>query len=501
MPTFRERESSESMTHSNQTWYFILAQPPEVGNITYQITPQAAEFLVETLEYSDGQPIPWSLVSPLRRIQDLFTKEEGGPTNADPKSGVVRSFQTTTIDTATKNALLNYLESHPDVKGDLEAAATDLDHDDPSFIDHLSRPNVTRQWEKHGGNPKNNSLGKIAQKYFGDGRTTDRNDNTTGTDNSGDGAEPDTLTVTDRNGTEHEFPRLDERNETAEAYRIFEQVYRRWGPTVGESIINSARYEEDEAGFPNRWIGQTEDDAEPSIEDAVSPLAYYYREYGSHGEGELAREYKDAFDEECEFDLETYRANFPNPTSVDPFDSPLETVDKSVKPWEDFHLPVNWATRFDGIPPLIQGVENSHLEAADKAVLETMSSLENAPGVIPSLLGELDDETIGTGIRRFLTANFDLRSMNISGDATLEATVYDEGQRAEITWFYDGDCTILLESNRLSGAHEVTVKSWHIIEWVPPEAEGVHDTQSGLFEQSQYFSVARELVDAIGRID
>lgn len=64
----------------------------------------------------------------------------------------------TGIEAATERALLTDFESPPDVDGELSATATDLDNDDPGFVDRLERRTVTASWEQRRSTPVNESL-------------------------------------------------------------------------------------------------------------------------------------------------------------------------------------------------------------------------------------------------------------------------------------------------------------------------------------------------------
>jgi hypothetical protein len=96
MPTLKKRVGEMSTLHPRQTKYYILAKPPEIGNITYQVDPRAVEFLTEAREYGDDDKLPWSIVHPLRQIRDLYTLDEGRPRSANPS-------EFTTTDERTDN--------------------------------------------------------------------------------------------------------------------------------------------------------------------------------------------------------------------------------------------------------------------------------------------------------------------------------------------------------------------------------------------------------------
>lgn len=74
VPTFNKK--------SGKNEYFVLARPPDAGNITYQVAPGAKE-LLKNLDYRDGDDLPWGIVKPLRIAGLLHTKGEGPTPDID----------------------------------------------------------------------------------------------------------------------------------------------------------------------------------------------------------------------------------------------------------------------------------------------------------------------------------------------------------------------------------------------------------------------------------
>jgi hypothetical protein len=364
MPTLNKRENPSAKIHPRQTDYFIKAKPPEVGFITYQIDKRAVEFLTETCGYSDGDQLPWALVHPLRQIRDLYTLDEGHPRKANPDEGIQREIDVPSVADLEIDHLVGYLASHPDVFGDIENFRTRLEQQDTSYVAELRRDGYTPVETPGFDSTANENLDRIAQQYFGDD---------TGGYITWDGEYvSEYIQVTDRADDTHQFPKINERLPEGELYRLSQDLYTRWGQQIGESDVISRRYEPDESGFPNYWIGQREGSPEPSLEQADSPRAFYYRTIAGRGGYAPGTEAKEAFEAVCEYSLEVYKANFP--TAVDPNDLTTEyvTVEEADQPWHDFQVPPGWIEKYadnDGVPPL-KRTESSSLSAQQRAVLD-----------------------------------------------------------------------------------------------------------------------------------
>lgn len=159
----------------------------------------------------------------------------------------------------------------------------------------------------------------------------------------------------DRDGRAHQFPKINTRIPEGEEHRLSKDIYDRWGSEIGASEVVSRRYEPDEDGFPNHWIGQREGSPEPSLERAKSPRAFFYRTLAGRSHHAPGTEAKEAFEAACDYSLEVYKANFP--TAVDPRDQTTEyvVIEEATEPWNDFQVPPQWIEEYSsngGFPPL-----------------------------------------------------------------------------------------------------------------------------------------------------
>lgn len=344
VPTIHHR-SGDTRLHPRQTDYYIIAHPPDIGYITYQIHGRARDFLVEVLGYGDEDELSWSLVHPLRQVGDLFTVDEGGPGQADPtESDKVTTPQITEQEI---EKLATYFESHPDIVGDLSQFRIFLRDGNSNYMDAVTRDGYTPMTTPgHAGGTGNNSLDRIANQYFGDGPET--------IEWKGERVS-DFVTREDRNGQIYRFPEIRNRLPEGEEYRLSKDLYERWGAEIGASNVNSRRYEPGESGFPNYWIGQREESPEPSLEDALSPRAFFYRTLAGRSGRAPGVRAKEAFEEACDYSLEVYKANFPEAVDPQTLSNAYTTVEKATKPWEDFQVPPAWELQYienDGLPPL-----------------------------------------------------------------------------------------------------------------------------------------------------
>lgn len=346
MPTLHVRTGGAAI-HPKQTDYYIVAHPPEIGYITYQVHERARNLLNETLDYGDDDELPWSLVHPLRQIGDLFTLDEGGPGQADPDE----SDRVTTPQVSQRDieALVDYLRHHPDVTGDINQFERRLKAGESGHMDSLSRDEYTPMGTL--GHPEgtgNDPLDRIVNRYFGDGPDT--------IEWNGEQVS-DFVTVEDRKGEVHRFPKIGRRLPEGEEYRLSKDLYERWGAEIGASDVISRRYKTGESGFPNQWIGQQEGSPEPSLEDARSPRAFFYRTIASHGGRAPGKKAKEAFETVCDYSLEVYKANFPEAVDPQTLSNKYTTVEKAEKPWNDFQVPATWEESYSdsgGLPPLRQ---------------------------------------------------------------------------------------------------------------------------------------------------
>lgn len=344
MPTLRSR-TTDAVLHPKQTAYYIVAHPPDIGYITYQVHERARDFLNEELRYRDGDEIAWSLVYPLRQIGDLFTLDEGGPGRAAPTENT--DVTTPQVSDEEVRKLVAYLERHPDVEGDIAQFELQLRAGSSTYMDSIVRDGYTPTTSPgHSNGTGNDTLDRIAHKYCGDGPAA--------IEWNGDRI-VDFITVADRDGERHRFPKIQSRIPAAEEYRLSKTLYERWGAEIGASEVNSRRYKRGENGFPNHWIGQRMGAPEPELKDANSPRAYFYRTIASRSGRAPGTKAKAAFEGACEYSLEVYKANFP--TAVDPqtLSTEYTTVERVTKPWHDFQVPPAWDSAYDGgLPPLIR---------------------------------------------------------------------------------------------------------------------------------------------------
>jgi hypothetical protein len=341
VPTLNCRSGTAEI-HPRQTDYFIRAHPSDLGYITYQVHGRARDFLVDTLGYGDDDDLSWSLVHPLRQIGDLFTVDEGGPGRADPSES--DGVTTPQVTKSEARKLVEYLTNHPDVVGDIETLELRLLAGKSNYIDSIARDGYTPMTTPGHDGP--HPLDPIVDKYFGnDQEAIEWN-----------GARiANFITVEDRTGGVHRFPRIPNRIPEAEEHRLSKELYERWGAEIGASDVISRRYKTGESGFPNRWIGQTRASPEPTLEDAKSPRAFFYRTLAGRGKHAPGSRAKEAFEDACEYSLEVYKTNFP--TAVDPqtLSKTYTTVERATKPWNDFQVPPGWESRYSangGLPPL-----------------------------------------------------------------------------------------------------------------------------------------------------
>ncbi|ERG93891.1 hypothetical protein, partial [Haloquadratum walsbyi] len=104
-------------TYKNDKGNYIHANPPDTGNITYQTTPEAEDF-IKQLEYTDGDKLPWGIINPLRAAGLIYTHGQGTGTIPDDTPELDRSeLATMSADEAEK--LLSYLQSRGDVPDEI----------------------------------------------------------------------------------------------------------------------------------------------------------------------------------------------------------------------------------------------------------------------------------------------------------------------------------------------------------------------------------------------
>lgn len=62
--------------YTEKDGYYIQTLLPEVGYVTYKVTPQTGEFITEP-GYSDSEDLPWGLINPLRQLKRFTLKGLG----------------------------------------------------------------------------------------------------------------------------------------------------------------------------------------------------------------------------------------------------------------------------------------------------------------------------------------------------------------------------------------------------------------------------------------
>lgn len=498
MPTLKRRTNPNSTPHPRQTAYYIHAYPSDVGNITYQVDARAAEFLTETCGYSDGDALSWSLVQPLRQLRDLFTLDEGRPREHSGDDGPDR-VTVPDLDQKTRRELVAYLNEHPDVRGNLGTFETKLANGEHDFMDGLQRAGYTPSTHGH-DTTGNESLDRIAEEYFGEGAADTITWN---------GEEISAyISVTDRDGTVHEFPAIESRFAAGERLRLSRDLYRRWGPEIGQSDVVSRRYEPGDQGFPNRWIGQREGAPEPSLEAAESPRAFFYRTLAGRGGFAPGSEAESDFADVCEYSLEVYKANFP--VAVDPQDLQTEyvTVEEATCPWNDFQVPPDWIERYadtGGLPPL---KAESGLSERDQEVLsrhapagsegEWFDSREQGREL-------LEHETFGGYLIRANGVDQEFTSVRLNNGGRLQLDTELDGRPfiIEVGEFQSSlfpTPLTMVRGSVWSGAgswHRVLASEDCIAEWRSPDVDSITAADRVIQEQAEYYDRVASMLTAI----
>jgi hypothetical protein len=111
VPTFK--------SYVNKDGYYINARPSNVGNITYQIDPEAAAF-VRKLGYDSDDELPWGIVKPLRVAGLIYTNEQGVAADDEGVPGLDPDKLPTLSDTEREK-----LAAYLDERGDVSAAVRD----------------------------------------------------------------------------------------------------------------------------------------------------------------------------------------------------------------------------------------------------------------------------------------------------------------------------------------------------------------------------------------
>ena len=102
MPVFK--------SYVNDKGNYIRARPSDTGNITYQTSPEADEFL-QKLEYADDDCLPCGIINPFRAAGLIYTERQEAEPDVDNASES-ESSELTTISSDEVEKLLPYLQSH-----------------------------------------------------------------------------------------------------------------------------------------------------------------------------------------------------------------------------------------------------------------------------------------------------------------------------------------------------------------------------------------------------
>lgn len=97
----------------NDDGYYITARPSDVGNITYQTTDEA-DTLICSLDYADGDDLPWGLINPLRSAGLVYTKGQGVDDDLEDTPDLDPSKLPELSETEVQE-LLSYLKSRGDI--------------------------------------------------------------------------------------------------------------------------------------------------------------------------------------------------------------------------------------------------------------------------------------------------------------------------------------------------------------------------------------------------
>jgi hypothetical protein len=109
MPVFK--------SYVNDKGNYIRARPSDTGNITYQTSPEADEFL-QKLEYADDDDLPWGIINPLRAAGLIYTEGQGTEPDMDDAPELDPS-KLATISSDEAEKLLSYLQSRGDVPNEV----------------------------------------------------------------------------------------------------------------------------------------------------------------------------------------------------------------------------------------------------------------------------------------------------------------------------------------------------------------------------------------------
>jgi hypothetical protein len=119
VPTVAEYSSGEG--------YYIRAKPPQIGFVTYQVTP-AGNRILEKLDCQDGDELGWNVVNTLRELSFVYTQNSG----IDDQEGLPEDssgdYSISGLSEAQRKTLITELIELPQVDSTQVRRAAELIH-------------------------------------------------------------------------------------------------------------------------------------------------------------------------------------------------------------------------------------------------------------------------------------------------------------------------------------------------------------------------------------
>lgn len=100
-------------SYVNDDGYYVSARPPDVGNITYQVSEEAEE-LIKQLGYADDDDLPWGVINPLISAGLVYTEGQGAG-QGDSDAPRLNPSELPEMTESEIQELLDYLRSREDV--------------------------------------------------------------------------------------------------------------------------------------------------------------------------------------------------------------------------------------------------------------------------------------------------------------------------------------------------------------------------------------------------
>lgn len=123
----REIHSSRDMprlhSYSEKDGFYILAHPPDAGNITYQVSSKA-KLVLQSFGFKEGDKISWDIINALR-VPDLIYTGEGGTSEQIPLDLEVEE-KIDDLDTIQRRKFANSLLSRSDLDQDSKRLITEI---------------------------------------------------------------------------------------------------------------------------------------------------------------------------------------------------------------------------------------------------------------------------------------------------------------------------------------------------------------------------------------